>query len=154
MLYNEAKAEKNFTAVSSAIISHELRNPLNSLKGQMEEMEHQFLSFEVALQQVKANPEVSQVTKDSLNKVFNTFQVVSDKVQSAVKNIEYFMHDIFDYTTLVGDDKQFTKMVSTYDIRDSFEDIQGMLMGQIHLKNLSFNAVFEGFSQRRINFKY
>ena len=33
ILYNEAKAEKSFLTLINAAISHELRNPLNSLMG-------------------------------------------------------------------------------------------------------------------------
>jgi CheY-like chemotaxis protein len=33
MLYNEIKAEKSFLTLINAAISHELRNPLNSLIG-------------------------------------------------------------------------------------------------------------------------
>lgn len=107
MLYNEAKAKKNFIDISSAIISHDLRNPLNSLKGQTEEMDNQLISFEVTLQQLMANSEISDPIKQGLGKTFSTFQVISDKIQVAVKNIEYFMHDIFDYTTLVCNEDQF-----------------------------------------------
>ena len=33
ILYNETKAEKSFLTLINAAISHELRNPLNSLMG-------------------------------------------------------------------------------------------------------------------------
>jgi signal transduction histidine kinase len=33
MLYNEASAEKSFLTMINAAVSHELRNPLNSLIG-------------------------------------------------------------------------------------------------------------------------
>lgn len=38
ILYNESKAEQSFITLINAAISHELRNPLNSLVGQMNSM--------------------------------------------------------------------------------------------------------------------
>ena len=38
ILYNEVNAEKSFLTLINAAISHELRNPLNSLVGQMNSM--------------------------------------------------------------------------------------------------------------------
>ena len=33
IMYNEVKAEKEFLTITNAAVSHELRNPLNSLTG-------------------------------------------------------------------------------------------------------------------------
>lgn len=38
MLYNEVKAEQHFSTLMNAAISHELRNPLNSLIGGIQTM--------------------------------------------------------------------------------------------------------------------
>jgi signal transduction histidine kinase len=38
MLYNEFKAREQFITLINAAVSHELRNPLNSLIGQIESM--------------------------------------------------------------------------------------------------------------------
>ena len=38
MLYNEFKAREQFITLINAAVSHELRNPLNSLIGQIEAM--------------------------------------------------------------------------------------------------------------------
>ena len=38
ILYSESKAEQSFLTLINAAISHELRNPLNSLVGQMNSM--------------------------------------------------------------------------------------------------------------------
>ena len=45
MLYNEAKAEKEFLSLINATVSHELRNPLNSLITQMTLMSAIMLKF-------------------------------------------------------------------------------------------------------------
>ena len=38
MLYNEVNAQKSFLTLINAAVSHELRNPLNSLVGQVASM--------------------------------------------------------------------------------------------------------------------
>jgi len=45
ILYNESKAEQSFITLINAAISHELRNPLNSLVGQMNSMQSYLKNF-------------------------------------------------------------------------------------------------------------
>jgi signal transduction histidine kinase len=45
ILYNEVKAEKSYLSIINAAFSHELRNPLNSLTGQVSSMRNLFHSF-------------------------------------------------------------------------------------------------------------
>jgi len=45
MLYNDIKAEESFLELINAAVSHELRNPLNSLIGQIESMKGHFENF-------------------------------------------------------------------------------------------------------------
>lgn len=107
ILYSQTSTQSNFTEISSTVISRELRSPLISLKGQTDEMENQLISYEVALQQVMNNKDLSKMTKMSLGDVFSTFKGIKEKVKSAAKHIEYFMHDIYDYTTLIKNPSQF-----------------------------------------------
>ena len=55
MLYNEIKAEKSFLTLINAAISHELRNPLNSLIGQMDSMQSFFDNFAKILYALRKN---------------------------------------------------------------------------------------------------
>lgn len=45
MLYNEARAEQKFYTLMNAAVSHELRNPLNSLFGGISNMKSYFLNL-------------------------------------------------------------------------------------------------------------
>lgn len=47
ILYNETKAEKSFLSLINAAISHELRNPLNSLVGQIVKLKQYLYQFEL-----------------------------------------------------------------------------------------------------------
>ena len=112
-------------------------------------MEYLFLSYEVTMKQLNENSSIDQQTKDNLQKVFSSLQDISDRMHSAVKHIEYFMHDIFDYTTLMNESGQFQKIITTYDIRESVEDIMQILMGQIQMKGHQVQTMYEGFSMRK-----
>ena len=55
MLYNEAKAEKKFLTLMNATVSHELRNPLNSLVSGIENMESYFENLRQLLKFLESN---------------------------------------------------------------------------------------------------
>ena len=50
ILYNEVKAEQTFLTLINAAVSHELRNPLSSLIGQIVSMEDFLDEFDDVLQ--------------------------------------------------------------------------------------------------------
>ena len=52
ILYNKVKAEKSFLALINAAVSHELRNPLSSLIGQIEQIQDYFESFKLILNDI------------------------------------------------------------------------------------------------------
>jgi signal transduction histidine kinase len=56
MLYNEIRAEQKFLTLINAAVSHELRNPLNSLVGQIESMNQYFRSFKAILKKTENDP--------------------------------------------------------------------------------------------------
>ena len=53
MMYSEVSAEKSFLALINAAVSHELRNPLSSLIGQIEQIKDYFDAFNQLLGQIK-----------------------------------------------------------------------------------------------------
>ena len=56
ILYNEAKAEQSFLTLINAAISHELRNPLNSLMCQLLSMKQLYYKLEL----------IKNMTEDSI----------------------------------------------------------------------------------------
>jgi len=42
-----------------------------------------------------------------------------EKLTSACKFVDFFVHDILDYTILNKKDKNFTKIISVFDIREA-----------------------------------
>jgi len=55
MLYNDAKAEQQFLEMINGAVSHELRNPLNSMIGQISSMQDFFNNFHSIIDQMVVN---------------------------------------------------------------------------------------------------
>jgi hypothetical protein len=66
MLYNEVKAEQEFLTLINATVSHELRNPLSSLVGQINHMQFLFETFGELLTQLRDEGKVHNDMLQSL----------------------------------------------------------------------------------------
>jgi signal transduction histidine kinase len=103
ILYNESKAEQSFITLINAAISHELRNPLNSLVGQMNSMQSYLLNFGKIiynLKKIDGDQVISKEIVDKLDTIHEGIQGSGQKMFSATKFIDFFVHDILDYTIL------------------------------------------------------
>ena len=69
ILYNESKAEQSFITLINAAISHELRNPLNSLVGQMNSMQSYLLSFAKIIYNLKKTEKDQVISKELVDKL-------------------------------------------------------------------------------------
>jgi len=54
-----------------------------------------------------------------LTRVFNGLTVCGRKLTSAAKFIDFFVHDILDYTILNKEEKNFAKEFTVFDLRDA-----------------------------------
>ena len=114
MLYNEAKAEKKFLTLMNATVSHELRNPLNSLVSGIETMESYFENLRQLLKYLEVNEglEVPKQAHGRLKLICEGLETNSTKMTSSAKFIDYFVHDMLDYTVLTNDCSNFIKIVT------------------------------------------
>ena len=131
ILYSEAKAEQSFLTLINAAISHELRNPLNSLVGQMNSMKSYFLNFSTILynlKKVEGDQMISRDLVDKLDDINEGIQTCGQKMFSATKFIDYFVHDILDYTILNKQAKNFKKNITVSDVRQEVSEILEIMM--------------------------
>lgn len=91
ILYSEVKAEHSFLEMINAAVSHELRNPLNSLIGQSSQMKEYFKSLRHLITEMADSP-----VKDKLTKINEGLERCSTKMASACKFIDFFVHDVLD----------------------------------------------------------
>jgi hypothetical protein len=62
---------------------------------------------------------------------------------SAVKFIDYFVHDILDYTLLNKKDRNFVKDVNIFSIRVAVAEIVSILEDKANMKNIKVLTIFE-----------
>ena len=55
--------------------------------------------------------------------VYKQIKNSTNKMQSATKFVDFFVHDILDYTLLNKDDKNFTKNITIFNIKHSIQEI-------------------------------
>jgi hypothetical protein len=58
----------------------------------------------------------------------------SKKIMSATKFIDFFVHDILDYTILTKEGNNFVKNVTVFDIQDAINDLKDILEDKIKMK--------------------
>ena len=131
MLYNEVNAEKSFLTLINAAVSHELRNPLNSLVGQVASMMNFFQRFTNLINQI-SDVEIAQ----QLEEVYSSIHNCGKKMASATKFIDFFVHDILDYTILNKDDANFTKKITLFNIDFAVNEIVECLEDKVKMKKI------------------
>ena len=94
ILYTEVKSEHSFLELINAAVSHELRNPLSSLIGQVESMQDFFQNLRSVINEIKESPAVVE----KLSKIQKGLENCGSKMSSACKFIDFFVHDVLDYT--------------------------------------------------------
>lgn len=58
------------------------------------------------------------------------------KIVSASKFIDYFVHDMLDYTILNKDERNFTKTVEEFNIKNTIHEIIEILQDKISMKSI------------------
>ena len=71
---------------------------------------------------------------------------------SSANIIDFFVHDILDYTILTNDDKNFIKDLTIFDIRDAVNQILVIVEDKASMKNISMKTEYRGF-RKKFNIK-
>jgi len=64
---------------------------------------------------------------------------------SATKFIDFFVHDILDYTILNKDDGNFTKNITVFNMKTAVEEITDTLADKVEMKDIEVKVKFFGF---------
>lgn len=59
------------------------------------------------------------------------------KIVSATKFIDYFVHDMLDYSILNQDEKKFTKDISSFNIKDKINEVIEIQEDKIKFKEIN-----------------
>jgi signal transduction histidine kinase len=115
VLYEQIKAQKSFQEIINATISHEMRNPLNSIISNCSLLE--------------SDPSLTEKVKKRLN----TMKISCNLLTS-------FLHDLIDWTQIKLD--KFNKKTEHFNIRQTFEDVIKMMRFKADLKQISCKVEF------------
>lgn len=80
-----------------------------------------------------------------LNEVYDKIVVCSKKMLNASKFIDFFVHDILDYTILNKDETNFKKKINLFCIKDAVEEIIETEHDKANMKNIRVDTKFYGF---------
>ena len=82
-----------------------------------------------------------------LNKIYDGLQINSSKMTSSAMFIDYFVHDMLDYTVLTNENEssKFVKTKTSFDIRDAIKEIYQILEDKATMKEISIEIKYENF---------
>ena len=73
---------------------------------------------------------------------------------SATKFIDFFVHDILDYTLLNNKENNFTKNITVFDIKNSIQDVIDTLLDKCVMKEINIETKLIGFENNNADNKY
>lgn len=62
--------------------------------------------------------------------------------------IDYFVHDILDYTVLKGKKENFTKNIEIFDVKEAIDQVVNMLQDKAEMKQINIKTEFFGFEHQ------
>lgn len=118
-------------------VSHELRNPLSSLIAGIDLLNSYINNLKYLIECLDhTNEDVIRISKVKIKKVLDNMETNSRKMNSSSKFIDYFVHDMLDYTVLSNDKKNFIKKNAEFSLNGSIQEIIQIMNDKIEMKNL------------------
>ena len=75
-------------------------------------------------------------------------QVCGRKIVSATQFIDFFVHDILDFSVLSKDDANFTPNNSVFDVREAIQHIINIQEDKTNMKSIQVRKLFVGFENK------
>ena len=145
MLYTEIKAQKEFLTLINATVSHELRNPLASLNSQIQLLGVCAKGLLQMFQTAVVGEQITTEMKTQAQKIVEGIQTCTHKISSAGKFIDFFVHDILDYTVLSRNAANFVKNMQVFHAKACVQEIVDILRDKIDMKRNQIETLFQGF---------
>ena len=83
----------------------------------------------------------------NLKKIFSGLKICGKKMTSSCNFIDFYVHDILDYTMLNKDDQSFQKDMKLFNIKVAIDKIHEIQEDKVDLKNINVRISFKGFEQ-------
>lgn len=66
---------------------------------------------------------------------------------SATKFIDFFVHDILDYTVINQDSENFTKNINVFNMSNAVDEIIECMADKVSMKNITIRTNLVGFAK-------
>ena len=140
ILYYEEKQHSDFLSLINATVSHELRNPLNSIYIGNYENQKYYESIKTILNQ----DEVTIVMKNQLLVIMEKLCKGQRTLFSSTKIMKNLIQDLLDFTQIKAG--KFRMNLASFNIRDTIQEIQEIQKRQAESKNITLTAEFNGIA--------
>ena len=89
--------------------------------------------------------------RKELCEIFESIQSSGNKMATATKFIDFFIHDILDYTIINEGTKNFTKNISIFNVKDAVDEIMDIMADKVNMKDLNVSVQMVGFKNLQSN---
>lgn len=124
----------------NATVSHEMRNPLNAIIGQIFNMKDLLRKLGTIVIKLRQKDGLSPSEVDKLASSIQDIRVEMKgsvvKIESGAKFIDFFVHDILDFSVLNNSNKNFTKDEKVFDIREAVAEIVEMQKDKMNMMQI------------------
>ena len=93
---------------------------------------------------------ISAEVASEFNAIITGLQACSTKIESASKFVDFFVHDILDYTVLCKKAQNFTKNLKAFNIKKAVKEIMDIFDDKIKMKGIKMTTKFLGFAESLI----
>lgn len=133
----------------SATVSHELRNPLNALICNLQYMHHSLKSLKQGKLMLDEDQPLDLEDVHELKALLETsydgIKTSGRYITNSAQLIDFFVHDILDYSVITNKSENFTKNIDTFDIKESIDQIIAIMKDKAEKKNITIMTEYEGF---------
>ena len=129
----EQKAKNQLTSLINACVSHELRNPLNSIIAINIEKSFLYLSLRKELNKKSIN-------KDSCLNILNQLDQGLKVQENSACLMLFLVQDLLDYAQIKSN--KFRKNIESFDIRNAIKTVMSIQKKRAEEKNIDFVTKF------------
>lgn len=80
-----------------------------------------------------------------IKSIYSALKECTSKIQQSAKFIDFFAHDVLDFSILHKDGQKFKKQKQVFDIREAVGEIIELQKDKTNLKGLRITTRYEGF---------
>ena len=141
ILYDTTKAEGEFLSLINSTISHEMRNPLNSIINQCKIIYAMCQTFRMVLtdNEYTIQLEISSQLEDIYNEIMKSINLMTSSSNLLLLNVE----DILGFAQLKAG--KFVKNIKRFSIKRAIDEIVAIQQYQAESKNIHISTKFFGF---------